>query len=73
MAAIDAHRARFPSTPFDPELLLLEARARRAQGDPGACSLIARFRSAYPRSLLLRRVNALGAEAHCPDGRGDHP
>lgn len=67
LASITAHRARFPDTPFDQELLLLEARARWAQHDRTACDAIARFTSAYSKSLLLRRVEALRAQAGCLD------
>jgi hypothetical protein len=67
LASITAHRARFPDTPFDQELLLLEARARWVQHDPTTCDVVARFTSAYSKSLMLRRVQALGVQAGCSD------
>jgi hypothetical protein len=65
LAAIQAHRARYPESAFDEELLLLEAGALWAKRDPFACGILARFASRYPRSLLSRRAESLNHEARC--------
>lgn len=68
LEAIASHRSRFPSSVFDQELLLLEAQARAARGEPQACALLERFRAQYPTSLLLPRADALSTEAGCRQG-----
>jgi hypothetical protein len=68
LAGIEAHRAEYPRSPFDQELLLLEAEARWARREPTVCSLLSTFGTLYPRSLLRRRAEALAAEAHCLGG-----
>ncbi|HEY4012499.1 MAG TPA: hypothetical protein VGM06_04130 [Polyangiaceae bacterium] len=64
LAAIEAHRARFPASIFDQEILVLEAQATRSQ-DAGVCAVLDRFRERYPNSLLLPRIEAMGSEAGC--------
>jgi hypothetical protein len=66
LAAIEAHRARYPSSLFAQELLLLEAEARWARRETPVCSLLSTFRTRYPRGLLRRRAETLAAEARCP-------
>jgi hypothetical protein len=65
LAAIEGHRAKYPDSVFDQELLLLEAQARWARLDASACASLDRFALQYPRSLLIARVQALRAEARC--------
>lgn len=68
LAAIDAHWTRYPSSPFDQELLFLEAEARWARHEPSVCSLLRAFGARYPRSLLRPRAEALATEARCLGG-----
>jgi hypothetical protein len=68
LAGIEAHRAEYPRSPFDQELLLLEAEARWSRREPTVCSLLSTFGTRYPRSLLRRRAEGLAAEAHCLGG-----
>jgi hypothetical protein len=65
LAAIEAHRTKYPGSPFAEELLLLEARARLSERDPGVCDVLDRFVTIHPRSLLLRRVRALRVAGGC--------
>ena len=73
LGAIATHRAKYPRSVFDQELLLLEAQARWARLDPAACGPLNRFAIGYPRSLLLARVQALRAAARCDTSQTKPP
>ena len=68
LMTIDAHRARFRTSVFNEELLLLEAQARWARQDASVCNLLDRFSATHPRSLLFGRVQQLREKAGCDSG-----